>query len=75
MSHKYLGIAQISQTSHDNQTNLSYFILSFVLTEGLGFDLPFVKNYGYFGRSTAKPKNFNLKWRQILVIMQLPTHS
>ena len=41
--------------------------LSFDMTEGLGFDQPFVKNYGHFGRSTPEPKNFYLKWRQMLV--------
>ena len=41
--------------------------LSFGMTEGLGFDQPFVKNYGHNGRSTPEPKNFYLKWRQMLV--------
>ena len=42
--------------------------LSFDMTEGLGFEQPFVKNYGHFGRSTPEPKNFYLKWRQMKVI-------
>ena len=45
--------------------------LSFDMTEGLGFDQPFIKNYGHFGRSTPKPKNFYIKWRQMLVIIYI----
>ena len=47
-------------------------VITFVLTEGLGFDQTFVKNYGHFGLSTPEPKIFYLKWRQMLIIMQLP---